>query len=105
MKILRLEQVDWMKHSDFPSHGRDWEARRNADFDIRPRQARPTDYPINNDNSPMQGANFNVSGVAGDRAYPPRQPPMPPAMWTRTIQAVALYLAERMKRRLATLFD
>ena len=28
MKILCLEQGDWMKQSDFPSSGRDWEARR-----------------------------------------------------------------------------
>ena len=36
MKILCLEQGDWMKPSDFPSNGRDWEARRYADFDISP---------------------------------------------------------------------
>ena len=43
MRILCLEQGDWMKNSDFPSNGRDWEARRFADFDISPnRRARPT---------------------------------------------------------------
>ena len=43
MKILCLEQGDWMKPSDFPSNGRDWEARRFADFAISPnRRARPT---------------------------------------------------------------
>jgi choline dehydrogenase-like flavoprotein len=131
MRILCLEQGDWMRHSDFPSHGRDWEARRYSDFDISPnRRARPTDYPINDDNSPMKIANFNgvgggtimytahfprmhpsdfrvrsldgvaddwpvdyptlepffaendrmmgVSGLAGDPAYPPKQPLMPP---------------------------
>ena len=36
MRILCLEQGDWMKNSDFPSNGRDWEARRFADFDISP---------------------------------------------------------------------
>jgi choline dehydrogenase-like flavoprotein len=64
MRILCLEQGDWMKNADFPSHGRDWEARRYSDFDISPnRRARPADYPINDDNSPMKIANFN--GVGG----------------------------------------
>ena len=64
MKILCFEQGDWIKPTDFPSNGRDWEARRYADFDISPnRRARETDYPINDDNSPMKVANFN--GVGG----------------------------------------
>jgi choline dehydrogenase-like flavoprotein len=137
MKILCLEQGDWMKHENFPSHGRDWEARRFADFDASPnRRALPSDYPINDDNSAMKIANFNavgggtimytahfprmhpsdfrvrtldgvaddwpidyailepffaendrmmgVAGLAGDPAYPPRQPPMPPLALGRT---------------------
>src|SRR6201996_1764659 len=41
MRILCLEQGDWMKQADFPSNGRDWEARRYSDFDISPnRRAR-----------------------------------------------------------------
>ena len=64
MKILCLEQGDWIKPTEFPSNGRDWEARRYADFDISPnRRARDTDYPVNDDNSPMKIANFN--GVGG----------------------------------------
>lgn len=48
MRILCLEQGDWMKNSDFPSHGRDWEARRFADFSISPNErGRLTDYPVN----------------------------------------------------------
>src|ERR1700723_3433277 len=131
MRILCLEQGDWMKQSEFPSNGRDWEARRFADFDISPnRRGRVTDYPINDDNSIMKIANFNavgggtifytahfprmhpsdfrvrsldgvaddwpidyftlepffaendrmmgVSGLAGDPAYPPHEPMMPP---------------------------
>ena len=58
MRILCLEQGDWMKQSDFPSNGRDWEARRYAEFDISPnRRGRDTDYPINEDNSAMKIAN------------------------------------------------
>ncbi len=68
MKILCLEQGDWMKQSHFPSTGRDWEARRFADYDISPnRRARDTDYPINDDNSLMKVANFN--GVGGGTVF------------------------------------
>ena len=64
MRILCLEQGDWIKPIDYPANGRDWEARRYADFDISPnRRARDTDYPVNDDNSPMKVANFN--GVGG----------------------------------------
>ena len=64
MRILCLEQGDWMKPTDFPSNGRDWEARRYTDFEISPnRRGRDTDYPINDDNSLMKIANFN--GVGG----------------------------------------
>jgi hypothetical protein len=52
MKILCLEQGDWIKSTEFPSNGRDREARRYTDFDISPnRPAWDTDYPINDDNS------------------------------------------------------
>ena len=64
MRILCLEQGDWMKPTDYPSNGRDWEARLFSDFAINPnRRARPTDYPINDDNSPIKVVNFN--GVGG----------------------------------------
>ena len=131
MHILCLEQGDWMKPSEYPSTGRDWEARQLNDFHYSPnRRARETDYPINDDNSPIRIANFNgvgggtvlyaghfprfhpsdfrvrtldgvaddwpidyatlepyyaendrmmgVSGLAGDPAYPPHEPMMPP---------------------------
>jgi len=68
MRILCLEQGDWMKPGDLPANGRDWEARRYTDFDIHPnRRARPTDYPINDDNSVMKVANFN--GVGGGTVF------------------------------------
>ncbi len=64
MKILCLEQGDWVKSTEFPSNGRDWEARRYGDFDISPnRRGGDTDYPINDVDSPMKIANFN--GVGG----------------------------------------
>ena len=142
MKILCLEQGDWIKQTEFPANGRDWEARRYGDFDISPnRRGRETDYPINDDNSPMKVANFNgvgggtilytahfprmhpsdfrvrtldgvaddwpidywtlepffaendrrmgVAGLAGDPAYPPHQPTLPPVPLGRTGQRYA----------------
>ena len=52
MKILCLEQGDWMKPSEYPS---------TAIFPNR--RGRETDYPINDDASPMKIACFN--GVGG----------------------------------------
>ena len=58
MRILCLEQGDWMNPSQYPSSGRDWESRR-----ISPnRRNRVTDYPINDENSPIKVANFNAVG-------------------------------------------
>ena len=54
MKILCLEQGDWMKQADYPSNGRDWEAGLYDDFATIPhRRARPTDDPIIDDISPI----------------------------------------------------
>ncbi len=64
MRIVCLEQGDWQKQGDFPTNGRDWEARQFSDFHPSPnRRARPTDYPVNDDNSPIKVLNFN--GVGG----------------------------------------
>jgi len=64
MRIVCLEQGEWMKPSEYPSTGRDWETRQLNDFHYNPnRRARETDYPINEDDSPIRIANFN--GVGG----------------------------------------
>ena len=48
MRIVCLEQGDWMNSAQYPSAGRDWEARTYSDFSISPnRRGRDTDYPIN----------------------------------------------------------
>ncbi len=79
MRILCLEQGDWMKPTDFPSNGRDWEARRYTDFEISPnRRGRDTDYPINDDNSLMKIANFNGVG-GGTIIYTAHWPRMHPS--------------------------
>ena len=131
MRILCLEQGDWVNPANYPSTGRDWEARQLADFSFSPnRRNSVLDYPINERDSPIKIANFNgvgggtvlyaghfprfhpgdfsvrsldgvgddwpisyqtlapyyaendrmmgVSGLAGDPAYPPKTPMMPP---------------------------
>ncbi len=63
MRILCLEQGGWMKPSEYPSTGRDWEARQFGDFHISPNVRKlPADYPINDDNSPIKIVNFNAVG-------------------------------------------
>lgn len=64
MRIVCLEQGDWVKPTDYPSNGRDWEERQFTDFHINPNVRRnPADYPINDDASPIKVVNFN--GVGG----------------------------------------
>jgi choline dehydrogenase-like flavoprotein len=90
LKILCLEQGDWIKPGDFPTNGRDWEARRYADFDIHPnRRARDTDYPVNDDNSIMKVANFNGVG-GGTILFTAHFPRMHPSDFrVRTLDGVA----------------
>src|SRR6267154_1315622 len=90
MRILCLEQGDWMKQSDYPSNGRDWEARLFDDFSTSPnRRGRPTDYPINDDNSPIKVVNFN--GVGGSTImYTAHFPRLHPSDFkVRTLDGVA----------------
>jgi choline dehydrogenase-like flavoprotein len=90
MKILCLEQGDWMKQSDYPSNGRDWEARVFSDFATSPNiRARPTDYPINDDASPIKVVNFN--GVGGSTVmYTAHYPRLHPSDFrVRSLDGVA----------------
>ena len=90
MRILCLEQGDWMKPTDYPTNGRDWEARLYSDFATSPnRRARPTDYPINDDNSPIKVVNFN--GVGGSTImYTAHYPRLHPSDFrVRTLDGVA----------------
>jgi choline dehydrogenase-like flavoprotein len=90
MKILCLEQGDWIKPSEMPSNGRDWEARRYTDFNISPnRRGRDTDYPVNDDDSLMKVANFN--GVGGSTIlYTAHFPRMHPSDFrVRSLDGVA----------------
>jgi choline dehydrogenase-like flavoprotein len=63
MRILCLEQGDWMNPAQYPSTRRDYEARNGDAFAINPnRRGRDTDYPIHEENSPIKVANFNAVG-------------------------------------------
>jgi len=90
MRILCLEQGDWIAPTDFPTNGRDWEARRYTDFAITPnRRGRETDYPVNDDASVMKVANFNGVG-GGTVLYTAHFPRMHPSDFrVRTLDGVA----------------
>ncbi|MCB1744401.1 MAG: NAD(P)-binding protein, partial [Gammaproteobacteria bacterium] len=64
MHIVCLEQGVQMNPLQYPSTGRDWEARALSEYATNPNvRGLPTDYPINEDDSPIKIANFN--GVGG----------------------------------------
>src|ERR1700761_8868007 len=90
MKIVCLEQGDWMKPTDYPSNGRDWEARQLAEFNYSPnRRARETDYPINETDSAIRVANFNGVG-GGTVLYAGHFPRLHPSDFrVRTLDGVA----------------
>jgi choline dehydrogenase-like flavoprotein len=90
MRIVCLEQGDWIKSSELPSNDRDWEARRYTDFAISPNQrGRDTDYPVNDDDSPMKVANFNAVG-GGTVIYTAHFPRMHPSDFrVNTLDGVA----------------
>ncbi len=63
MKILCLEQGDWMDPAQYPSTNLDWEIRQFGDFALSPNsRGRREDYPINDDDSPISVSNFNAVG-------------------------------------------
>ncbi|MEZ5727378.1 MAG: GMC family oxidoreductase [Burkholderiaceae bacterium] len=64
MRILCLEQGDWMRPDTYPTTGRDWELRSLGDYSFNPNARRGVaDYPVNAKDSPIAVANFN--GVGG----------------------------------------
>ena len=90
MRIVCLEQGDWIKTTDFPSNGRDWEERYLGEFSYSPnRRARVTDYPVNDATSPIRVANFNAVG-GGTLLYAGHYPRLHPADFrVRTLDGVA----------------
>ena len=64
MRIVCLEQGDWMNSANYPSTTQSWEVQQHGAFSIDPNvRGLQTDYPINNDASPISVVNFN--GVGG----------------------------------------
>jgi choline dehydrogenase-like flavoprotein len=90
MRILCLEQGGWVKPTDYPSNGRDWEARQFGDFSISPNRRRnPADYPINDEHSPIKVVNFNGVG-GGTILYAAHFPRLKPSDFrVRTLDGVA----------------
>jgi choline dehydrogenase-like flavoprotein len=90
MRILCLEQGDWMNPADYPSTGRDWEARAMGDYSFSPnRRQAAADYPINEDDSPIKIANFNGVG-GGTVLYAGHYPRFHPSDFrVRTLDGVA----------------
>lgn len=64
MRILCLEQGDWMSSSKYPTTAKNYEAQSFGAFNIDPNvRGLETDYPINGEASPIDVVNFN--GVGG----------------------------------------
>ncbi len=90
MHILCLDQGGWMNPSEYPSTGRDWEAKFYGDWSTSPNiRGRPEDYPINDDNSPIKVVNFN--GVGGSTVmYTAHWPRLHPSDFkVKTLDGVA----------------
>jgi choline dehydrogenase-like flavoprotein len=87
MRVVCLEQGDWVRQSDYPTNGRDWESR--PDFSGTPNvRRRPEDYPVDDSDSPIKPVNFN--GVGGSTIlYMAHFPRLHPSDFrTRTLDGV-----------------
>jgi len=63
MRIVCLEQGDWMNPLHYPSTRTSWEMERFGAFGLSPNgRGRREDYPINDRESPIQVSNFNAVG-------------------------------------------
>jgi len=63
MRIVCLEQGDWMNPATYPSPGMDWELRGLSDLGLSPNtRGLPADYPVNDADSPISISMFNAVG-------------------------------------------
>jgi choline dehydrogenase-like flavoprotein len=63
MRILCLEQGDWMSPSDYPTTRANYEAEQFGDFNVNPNvRGLASDYPVNNADSPIDVLNYNAVG-------------------------------------------
>src|SRR4029453_5402839 len=90
MHILCLDQGGWMKPSEYPSTGRDWEAKFYGGGGTSPNfRGRPGAFPVNDDSSPIKVVNFN--GVGGSTVmYTAHWPRLHPSDFkVKTLDGVA----------------
>jgi len=89
MRILCLEQGDWMKQSEYPTNNKDWERQQWGAYSTDPNvRGRDTDYPINNEESPITVVNFNGVG-GGTILYAAHFPRLHPSDFqTKTLDGV-----------------
>jgi choline dehydrogenase-like flavoprotein len=90
MRIVCLEQGDWMDPSTYPTTGMDWEMRALGDFGLSPNgRRRPEDYPVNDAESPIAASMFNAVG-GSTVLYAGHFPRMHPSDFrVRTLDGVA----------------
>ncbi len=62
MRIVCMEQGDWMDPAQYPSNHADWEVRRSDMHPSPNHRSRTADYPVNDDNSPIAILNYNAVG-------------------------------------------
>jgi len=63
MRIVCLEQGDWIKTDDYPGIRDDWELSQIGDFSPSPNvRGRREDYPVNDGASPIAASMFNAVG-------------------------------------------
>lgn len=63
LKVLCLEQGDFMDAARYPSTGRDWELRRQTDFHPSPNVRKlDVDFPVNDQDSPIGISYFSAVG-------------------------------------------
>ena len=89
MRILCLEQGDWMNPADYPSTKKHWQVLLDPDYNPSPNvRKRKADYPINEDESSVGVANFNGVG-GGTILYSGHFPRLKPSDFkTRTLDGV-----------------
>ena len=88
MKILCLEQGDWVDHGNYPAMSSDFELRDDFSFDPNIRKS-SADYPVNNEDSDIAAANFNGVG-GGTILYAAHFPRLHPSDFrVRTLDGVA----------------
>lgn len=63
IEVTCIEQGAYIDTNKYPSTSIDWELRKYSDYSVSPNIRKlPSDYPINDSNSPISIANYNAVG-------------------------------------------